>query len=121
MAKKSPVEVLAPILDSGRGINTAELAEEMIAAFGGARKFSQSYYTEFEGCKVGGIARTKMLDGVLRVVTAAGSQNKGRNMGDPSNMSDEDLMAELGRLLVERGVIRGKADAEGECEESTAS
>jgi hypothetical protein len=106
MAKREPTEALGVVLDAGRAINTAELAEELIAAFGGSRKFAHQYHLEFEGCKAGGIARTKMLDGVLRVVTAAGSQNKGKmGAGDPTGMSDEELLAELAKLLAGRGII----------------
>lgn len=120
MAKKpDPSVAIGLVLDSGRAINTAELAEELISAFGGAREFARSYHVEFVGCKAGTIARTKMLDGVLRVVSAAGAQNKGvRSASDPSGMTDEELMAEMGKILVARGVIPGATNATSE--EATA-
>jgi hypothetical protein len=109
MAKRDPVEAIKLVLDSGRAVNTADLAEELISAFGGSKKFAQSYKTEFDGAKGGSISRSKMLDGVLRVITAAGAQNKGaKGAGDPAAMSDEELLAEVARMLAARGI--GAAD-----------
>lgn len=102
--KRKPSEAINAFLKSGRGINVAELAEELISAFGGSREFARTYHTEFkEGTKPGGIARSKMLDGVLRIITAAGAQNKGQK-GDVSVLSDEELSEELCRLLRKQGL-----------------
>jgi hypothetical protein len=113
MAKRDPTDAIKLVLDSGRAVNTADLAEELISAFGGSKKFAGQYKLEFDGAKAGSISRSKMLDGVLRVVTAAGSQNKGKSAGDPSGMSDDELMGEIGRMLAARG-IGAKTDGEPE-------
>lgn len=104
MAKTDPSVAIKLVLDSGRAVNTADLAEELISAFGGSREFAQEYYLEFKSAKLGSISKSKMLDGVLRIVAAAGSQNKGKGGGDPSGMSEEELLNEIGRMLAARGI-----------------
>src|SRR6184192_3142558 len=93
------VETIGTLIDAGRGINVIELAEELIAAFGGARAFAATYHTEFAtGTKPGSISRSKMLDGVLRIISSATQANKGKEK-DITGLSDEELADEMLRLL----------------------
>src|SRR5437588_5900198 len=103
MPRRKPSEALDAVVQAGKSIDVGELAEELLAAFGGARSFAHSYHHEFaEGSKAGSISRSKMLDGVLRIVAQATTANKGKD--NVTSMSDDDLADEIVRLLAQRGV-----------------
>jgi hypothetical protein len=96
MAKRKASETLAPILKAGRTINVSDLAQALIAEFGGHVAFAREYVAEAK--KSGGVSKARMLDGVLRIVGQASVRNK--DMRKPEGkMTDQELHAEALALL----------------------
>ncbi len=102
MAKKKtalkPSETLNVLLDEVSGPTVGDLAAELISAMGGTRSFALEYVKELRSSAVKGVAKAKMLEGIMRIVTASSAQNKG-NERDESAMSDDELREEAMRLL----------------------
>lgn len=117
MAAKKPkttaADALAPILAAGKEISVAELAEELVAQAGGAKEFAKLYMTELkQGTKQGSVARARMLDGILKIVTSASAQNKGQGKTE-DQMTDEELRA-TARRLIEKGQSPAAPPSSGE-------
>lgn len=106
MAKRKPSEALDAILASGKAINVADLAEHLIDAIGGTQEFARLYVDELKAAR--GIAKSKMLEGVMRIVNQA---SQGQKTGDPSDMSDAELRAELLRFLEANGLNEEASNA----------
>ncbi len=96
--KHAPSEVV-DILRQGSGkVTVTELAEVLMAEVGGPREFARKYAAELDAAPAGGMARTKMLDGIMRVVSQATAKNPDDNLDD---MTEEQLEAEINRLMSE--------------------
>lgn len=110
--KQTASEALMPILASGKDISVGELAEELIAEAGGAKEFARLYIKELkQGTKEGSVARARMLDGILKIVTSSSAQNKGQGRTE-DQMSEEELALTAKRLLdkaASAGAPRGEA------------
>lgn len=79
--------------------HSSELLETLMEYFGGVRGFANAYMKQFYDSPVGGAFRTKMLDGVMRLVqnnTAMGGAKKPFDL-----MTDEELEAEIRRQVLE--------------------
>lgn len=93
---------------SRRRLDVTELAAELMEAFGGAREFAAKYTQEFSQAKPGSISRSKMLDGLLKVVmsAAAHDKKKGLPLGD---LDDADLVQLLRDVLLSGDGANGEA------------
>jgi hypothetical protein len=97
-----PSEVLPILLADTKGVSVGDLAEHLIAAIGGVKAFAELYVREMKSPGVKGVARARMLDGVMRIVTAHSSLNK--KLGDDEHgMTDAELAAEAKSLLERDG------------------
>lgn len=79
--------------------HSSELLEVLMEYFGGVRGFANCYMKQFYDAPVGGAFRTKMLEGVMRLVvnnTAMGGAKKPLEL-----MTEEELEAELRRQVLE--------------------
>jgi len=109
--KRKASEAIDPILKAGKALKVGDLAEELISAIGGTAEFARLYAEELQdGTKPGSVARARMLDGILRLVTNASAQNKSMARTE-DEMEDEEL-AEIARELLERATPRSPASPE---------
>jgi DNA-directed RNA polymerase subunit RPC12/RpoP len=79
--------------------HSSELLEVLMEYFGGVRGFANCYMKQFYDSTPGGAFRTKMLEGVMRLVTtntAMGGAKKPLEL-----MTEEELEAELRRQVLE--------------------
>lgn len=95
---RKSVEAIKAVVQGGRAVNVAELAEELISAFGGPRYFSKRFFREFKGARVGSVVRAKMLESVLRVIANSSAQNKDLRKSE-SDLSDQELAETAFQLL----------------------
>lgn len=82
--------------------HSSELVECLMEYFGGARGFANAWMKQFYDSPAGGSFRTKMLEGVVRLVstnTALGGAKKPLEM-----WSEEELDAELRQRLIETAI-----------------
>lgn len=106
--RRKASDVLEPIIAAGRALKVGDLAEELISAIGGTKEFAKLYAEELKtGTKPGSVARARMLDGVLRIVGQASSQNKGMERPE-DQLTDAELHA-----IVDDYIIRQPDPAEG--------
>lgn len=89
----------------------AELARALISTFGGASRLAQHYLVEFEAAKIGGMARQRLLEGVLRIVAQA-SEKKGPALS-VENLSEEELEKQLEDILIRRGLVSASTESAG--------
>ncbi len=73
----------------------SELLEEMMEVWGGPAAFCQTYHTEFMASKAGGMARTRMLDAVIRLFISHTASQKGVGGPGTGEVSDEELSQTL--------------------------
>src|SRR6187399_1681454 len=97
--KLNPAVALNALLHAPRSVTTGELADHLIAEMGGIKEFARSYVAEVNANKSGGVAKARLLDGVLRLVTNASAQKKGQLEDDGAGLTDEELHAEAARVL----------------------
>jgi DNA-nicking Smr family endonuclease len=101
MAKKKPgvkpSQVLAAVNDAGSDLDIQRLAEELLDAFGGAKAFGLLLKQEYDSDASTSIARANILQSVLRVITQAANKRTGQQ--DLSGLTQEELEAQVGRLL----------------------
>jgi len=79
--------------------HSSELLEVLMEYFGGVRGFSNAYMKQYYDSTPGGAFRTKMLEGVMRLVvnnTAMGGAKKPLEL-----MTEEELEGELRRQVLE--------------------
>jgi hypothetical protein len=79
--------------------HSSELLEVMMTYFGGVSGFANAYLKQFYDAPSGGAFRTKMLDGVMRLIvnnTAMGGAKKPLEL-----MTEEELEAEARRQIME--------------------
>ena len=79
--------------------HSSELLEVLMGYFGGVSGFANAYMKQFYDSPVGGAFRTKMLDGVMRLVTtntAMGGAKKPLEL-----MTEEELETEARRQIIE--------------------
>ncbi len=91
--------VAAARVGGARIPHSSELLEVLMEYFGGVRGFANLFMKQFYDAPVGGAFRTKMLEGVVRLVTtntAMGGAKKPLEL-----MSEEELEAELRRQVIE--------------------
>lgn len=108
--KRNPSEAVKPLLEAGKAINLGELAEELMGAFGGPKVFATTYHKEFTESRTA-MARSKMLDGVLRIITQATARATGKG-DDIASLTDDELSAFVVDLLKQRGLEAGGAPEE---------
>ena len=99
-------EVLETVNKAGRGLDLAELAGEMLGAFGGPKEFAGAYHQLYTDAPAG-IAKTKLIEGVLRLLTAASAKQNGSL--DLTGLLDDDLKQLLAELLDKPGVVTDAA------------
>jgi hypothetical protein len=78
----------------------ADLASELLDAFGGCSKLAIAYKKEFDAAPAGGMARQRLLEGAVRVVSQASAQLKDREPVD--TLSDAELKEHLLAILNSR-------------------
>jgi len=106
--KKPSVDaVLKAIRDSGRALDTSELATELLKAFGGAQEFAASFRQEFNDAPAGGIAKVKMLESVLRIVGQAAAKNK-EALANLQDFTDDELGDMLNQVVNDDGEEESK-------------
>lgn len=79
--------------------HSSELLEILMEYFGGVRGYANAFMKQYYDAPVGGAFRTKMLDGVMRLVqnnTAMGGAKKPYDL-----MTDEELEAEIRKQVLE--------------------
>jgi len=79
--------------------HSSELIEVIMQYFGGVRGFGNAYLKQFYDAPPGGAFRTKMLDSIVRLVsanTAMGGAKKPLDL-----MSEEELESELRRQIMQ--------------------
>lgn len=86
--RRKPSEVIKVAEKAQQRLDVAELAHELMSAFGGAREFATSYFREFDEAPCGSIAKAKLMEGVLRIVVMA---NAKKGSDDETNLTDEEL------------------------------
>jgi hypothetical protein len=105
-------ESLAGVVAAGKAVNVAELAEELIQAFGGARKFAARYYHEYRAAKAGTISRSRMLEGVLRTISISSAQTKAAQR-DEGSLTDSELATAALDLLSRTGLTQPTVEGGG--------
>ena len=96
--KQTAGEVLHLVNQAKGSIDVGELASELMDAFGGPKALATAYYDEFAMSV--GIAKTKLLEGVLRVLAHAGDKRP-TNL-DLTGLTEQDLESALERMLNRR-------------------
>ncbi len=104
-----PTTVLGLITESENAVNVSELAVAMLGEFGGMAQFASAYKAEYDQAKPGSISRSKMLEGVMRLVAMAAPKNHNADLG---GLGDEDLIRVLGTILTKAGAVDGEAETE---------
>jgi DNA-directed RNA polymerase subunit RPC12/RpoP len=79
--------------------HSAELLEVLMEYFGGVRGFANCYMKQYLDSSAGGAFRTKMLEGVVRLVTANTAMGGAKKPLEL--MTEEELEAELRRQVME--------------------
>jgi hypothetical protein len=110
MAKRKPSEAIKAVVDAGQPLNVGELAESMVGAFGGPKKLAKLFFDEFNREGTASMARTKMLEAVLRIVTQASAQEAKNKVPGEEELSDDELQGEIVRLLTKQGLKVVAAD-----------
>ena len=82
----------------------ATLADELLRAFGGPSQLARAYHMEFVAGKQGGMARQRLLEGVLRTIGQA-SAHKKDNASAIEMLPDDLLSDELVTILRQRGLV----------------
>lgn len=88
--------------------HSSELLEHILTYFGGVQGFATAYMKQFYDAQAGGAFRTKMLDGVFRLVqtnTALGGAKKPLEL-----MTEEELESELRRRVLEAAMTMQKVE-----------
>lgn len=88
--------------------HSSELLEHILTYFGGVQGFATAWMKQFYDSPVGGAFRTKMLDGVFRLVqtnTALGGAKKPLEL-----MTEEELESELRRRVLEAAMTMQKVE-----------
>jgi hypothetical protein len=86
----------------GSRLVVSELLEGMMQVWGGPAEFCKAYHTEFMAAKAGGIARTRMLDSIIRLFITHTANLKGLGT-DMTNLSEDEIKQTLLELLEGRG------------------
>lgn len=92
--------------------HSAELLEQILTYFGGVNGFATAWMKQFYDAPAGGAFRTKMLDGVFRLVqtnTAMGGAKKPLEL-----MTEEELESELRRRVLEAAMTIRKVEVVNE-------
>jgi hypothetical protein len=104
MAKLAPAQVVGAALEAQTDTDISVLAAELLTAFGGPAKLAAAYKQEFDHGKDGGMARQRMLEGVLRAVSQASAQAKDQQR-PVENLSEAELQENLLAILTRRGLV----------------
>lgn len=110
-AKLPASEVVEAAIVGQSDTSIATLAAELLDAFGGPAQLAKSYKAEFTHGKEGGMARQRMLEGILRIVSQASAQQQEAPIGD---MTEADLQAQLLAILERRGLVSTENNGSGE-------
>lgn len=104
--KIKAADILPIVVEANKSktVSVDELAEQLMEACGGVRQFATQYVQEMNKTK--GVARSRMLESVMRAVGTSSSLSKKRG-DDETQLSDQDLMDEALSLLRKAG----RADA----------
>lgn len=94
-------QLVESLLKDSKSYNVGDLADQIITELGGINGFAKLYAKEINNTDEGSIARARMLDGIMRLVTNASAQRKDLAR-DEADLSDEELVAELSRILAQR-------------------
>lgn len=108
----SPNAVLNAIREAGKSLNVTELATEMLEAFGGPKEFAATFRAEFDAAPSGGVAKSKMLECVTRMVSQAHARNKDA-LDDLSQFDDADLRTLFHQLMAQAPGPEQPAAADG--------
>lgn len=88
--------------------HSSELLEHILTYFGGVQGFATAWMKQFYDSPAGGAFRTKMLDGMFRLVqtnTAMGGAKKPLEL-----MTEEELESELRRRVLEAAMTMQKVE-----------
>ena len=110
---KDASEVEAQIKDlmssaQGNGIDTSVLLNDLIDCFGGPSKLARAMHAEFIAAKSGSMVRTRTLEMIQRLVMA-NTQYELSNLKKPADMDDEEIEAEISRLITRKSQLNDKA------------
>lgn len=111
MAKKPASTILDVALTADSDASLATLADELLKAFGGPAQLARAYHAEFVAGKEGGMARQRLLEGVLRTIGQASNQKK--EFAGIEMLPEDALGDELVALLRERGLVGREEEANG--------
>jgi hypothetical protein len=95
--------VLELVEQATGAINVSELAVAMLEEFGGLVQFAREYKKEFDEATPGSISRSKMLEGMMRVINMATPKNA---VSDLSQLEGGDLEKVATSILEKAGVMQ---------------
>lgn len=111
--RRSMEEFIRAAKSGGPSIpHSSELLEHILTYFGGVQGFATAWMKQFYDSTAGGAFRTKMLDGVFRLVqnnTAMGGAKKPMEL-----MTEEELESELRRRVLEAAMTMQKIEVVNE-------
>lgn len=102
-----PSQILSVIAETGPDLNIDRLTEDLLDAFGGTKEFALLLFNEYKAEGATSIARSNILQSVLRVITRT-AEKKSANT-DLTKFSNADLEQAAGKLL--NKLMRGAKDA----------
>ena len=101
--KAKPSEVLALAEGARKSLDVAELAHALLSEFGGIGEFAAAYVAEYKIAKAGTVAKAKMLESVLRMVSWASSRDQGGD--DAGSLTDDELDQEIAAAARAAGIV----------------
>lgn len=102
--QQPPVKaVLDQIRQSADMVSGQELGRELLAAFGGTRKFAEHFVNEFNSIPKHGIARSRMLEAVVKIITQTSRGSGSLDLTEIGDDQIEELFADLMTRRAERG------------------
>lgn len=111
--RRSMEEFIRAAKSGGPSIpHSSELLEHILTYFGGVQGFATAWMKQFYDSTAGGAFRTKMLDGVFRLVqnnTAMGGAKKPLEL-----MTEEELESELRRRVLEAAMTMQRIEVVNE-------
>lgn len=94
-----PKELLKVLLQGRNSIPDMEdLTDCILQEFGGFKKFAQELHIQYTACKKTPMAASRMLESVMRLITAVNANRKASAL---DNMSTEEIEAVIVNLLKE--------------------
>ena len=94
--KLSPQKVAAKLKKADTLVKIEDLLGEILLEFGGVKSFAQSYVKEYKDAAPGSVAKTRLADGVVRLIQQVAKRETPTAVDE---MSDDELDGEIERQI----------------------